>query len=269
MTEKEKIAQDAKDWINMTLRDMGTFKTHLMQVITVADFENLRRLSRGYPEMVRQYVAWYCGKTPDEFLKFLDGSIERTTIYREYQYDQLSEEAQKAAIKWFLGDSGNWEEWDSNDLKEDFIERLREKGWEDLEVQFSLSCCQGDGVSFTGTLSTNKLVELAPGILGDEKLDCLLGHLDDIRVFSSRGTSRYVHEKTCQIDIEWDNYGDDPIYDETVTLLEKWLEDWRAELCNELEKMGYTQMEYKASVECVEEDIRANEYTFTKEGKRI
>jgi hypothetical protein len=51
-----------------------------------------------------------------------------------------------------------------------------------------------------------------------------------------------------------------------VSYIEIDLQNVYIDLCKDLEKQGYEEIEYQFSDECIIEDIQANEYEFTEEG---
>ncbi len=84
---------------------------------------------------------------------------------------------------------------------------------------------------------------------------------------------RYTHWNSMDLTVSADDYGQfsdhtDDI-DTKLSVLETYLhETWAKAVARHLEKVGYAAIEDANSEEVVAENIRANEYTFTKDGKR-
>lgn len=84
-----------------------------------------------------------------------------------YYFDQLSDEAKKVAREWY-------KEIDDipflkDEMREYMIASLEKAGYavEEIEPHYSLSYCQGDGASFTGSFSKDGITytaKLSPGL---------------------------------------------------------------------------------------------------------
>ena len=153
-------------------------------------------------------------------------------------FDALNDEAKEKAREWFR---------DSNDMPfltenigEFITEELTEAGYTinvPVEVFYSLSYSQGDGVSFTVTLERN-----------------------GGRYFVTRN-GHYMHDMTMDVSCE-------SLEDFASVECKSQLEEMRA-IARKAEKFGYRQIELENSDEVVDENILANEYTFTLEGQRM
>ena len=165
-------------------------------------------------------------------------------------FSELSEEAKEKAREWYR--EGEDFPMLGSDLTNVIKEKLEEKGFEvigkyndkgsltgseDLKILYSLAHCQGDGVSFEGTLQRDGVT------------------------YEVTQSGRYVHEFT--LDVTATN-----AEGEEVEVAEKALEDMR-KACKETERAGYDTIEYEQSAEYIDETIEANEYTFTLEGERL
>lgn len=75
--------------------------------------------------------------------------MSKTIVY----FDALSKEAKEVARKWWK--EGNDYPFLSESIKEFITQKLETAGYDvsDLKVYYSLSYCQGDGVSFTAKYS--------------------------------------------------------------------------------------------------------------------
>jgi hypothetical protein len=161
-----------------------------------------------------------------------------------YSYEELSEKAIEKALKQHI---------ENNDfcfLKDDLTEQLKEKLkennikviHEDLTLRYSLSYCQGDGLSFIGTFEYKELT-----------LKLKMGHLSNY----------YSHSNTIDISAYNSISGDDVDNGETF-------EEFKIiffKICSELEKAGYEIIEFENSEENFKELCELNNYTFKENGE--
>lgn len=157
-----------------------------------------------------------------------------------YTFDELTPEAKEKARAWYReGDDMPFlEEY----LTERATELLVAAGYEvaDLALVYSLGYSQGDGLSFSATLTRKD----APGLTYNVQ----------------RNDSRYTHARTMYVTVSNDDY--DSQDDEKTT------EEMR-DIAVQLERDGYKYMEAEHSDENVDEIILVNEYTFTNTGSRL
>lgn len=77
-----------------------------------------------------------------------------------YEFDELSEKAKEKAIELLVDDGKAWTDSDAESLSETFANDLADHfGLGDMEVCWSLSSSQGDGVAFWGKVNVEKFVE--------------------------------------------------------------------------------------------------------------
>ena len=151
-----------------------------------------------------------------------------------YSFDQLSEDAKKNAIsKWY-----DIEDYPflADDLTENLHELLQSEGVESngLQLLYSLSYSQGDGLCFTGEISKS----------------------GNTLKLSHR--SHYYYATSVSFDYT-DSEGED--IEEVEELREIYLR-----VCNKLEKIGYNCIEYRMNNEEFTDLCEANNYTFTIDG---
>lgn len=158
-----------------------------------------------------------------------------------YTFDELDEKAKERARDWYreIDDLPFLEEDMSQKLGE-LLKKSKIKEIRDVNVQYSLAYCQGDGAMFTG----------------------VFGWGDYIATIKHRG--HYYHSNSKEIELSHDETGEDANSIDYETF-----EKIYQNICQELEKTGYKYIEYARSNEAVDESILSNEYTFTKEGKRF
>jgi len=174
--------------------------------------------------------------------------------YTVYKFDELPEESQQLALD-------NWRDSGMTDdpFLQDYIrERAHElitdngivahkQGYnDDLDVFYSLSNSQGDGAMFVGSFSWNKYPNITINI-------------------KQRGN--YSHSNSKEIDIQTNDEAIDELSDTEHDKIYQEFEAIYQSICKELEQYGYDQIEYQNSDECIKEQIEANDYNFTLNGK--
>ena len=152
-------------------------------------------------------------------------------------FNALSDEAKEKARGWYR--EMNELPWLEEMLKEFVNDKLKEYGYkvESLEIFYSLSYCQGDGLSFSCTL---------------EKCG--------VTYVVSQCSNNYYHANTMDA-YRLDEDGNE---EEEKGLLEE-----MRSIAKEAEKAGYDEIKYQNSNEAIDEAMEANEYTFTLEGVRM
>jgi len=188
-----------------------------------------------------------------------------------YTFDELSDDAKEKAIEKFREEK--YEYLNLNFFYEDCVYQLEELGFVNPRVLYSLGHCQGDGLSFSAD-EYSKLEDLYIEELGKGK-EKTAELLAENSVFVCGGNKgHYCYASTDDIDLYIHNYssgintGCENINEVVENVLHK-LEDIYIDLCSQLEKQGYDEIEYQQSDECIIEDIQCNEYEFTKDGKLI
>lgn len=185
-----------------------------------------------------------------------------------YKFDELSEEAQKKAIE--KKRQLNWEYGDSlMFFEEDCKERLKEIGFINPVVQYSLSSSQGDGLSFSAD-GYSKLNDIVLGVLGAHHAKIAEFITDNISLRIQGNTGRYCYASRTDIDIELGYYSNNetPLVNDAISAIQERLTDIYIDACKELEKDGYSTIEYEDSDEAIKEMLIANEYDFTEDGER-
>ena len=193
-------------------------------------------------------------------------------IDRSYSWDELSPEAKAKAIDAHrdINLDGNWFE-DEIVYQE---EALEDDGVGNPEIMFNGFHSQGDGASFTGHVENMKNFIKALGMneLPQEVEDAII-------IKFKRGSSRYYHELTVDIDVYKDTddkfitsypfgpevpmeYDLDEIVDDIDSLGEK----WRIKKCQEIYRALEKEYDSLLSDEAVEDTLIANDYEWDEEG---
>lgn len=177
-----------------------------------------------------------------------------------YPFKELGKEAKEYAI------AKHYEYEDFPFLEDDLNESLSEfKYWEDTKLQYSLSCCQGDGLSFSGTLNLEKWIsEKMPDLKHKETLKEYI-----YNIFSKGNTGHYSF--ASKNDIDWEcNYSHGKTHKrldkEAERIVSAVREDYMT-ICRKLEKEGYAILEYRMTHEEFEDYAEVNGYEYTENGK--
>ena len=162
--------------------------------------------------------------------------IEERTI-KVYEYNDLNEKAKEKALNWFI-ENNNYD-FLSDNLEEDLKELLRVNKIsfdESLKIYYSLSYSQGDGFCFEGDFEYK-----------------------DYQI-NIKNSGHYSHKNSVKIEITKEDGEDakEEIYKEFKNIFD--------DICDELEKIGYSYIESENSEENFIEMSNANEYKFLEDG---
>lgn len=181
-----------------------------------------------------------------------------------YKFNELSKEAQKRAISDYRKKDREY----LISFQDECIEYLNERYWNDVEVQYSLSYSQGEGLSFSGILDIDKFLDnvYSKKIKG-LKRDAILNYI--FRIVSTGNEGRYCFASKGQVILK-ENYDRRMKHLEQLAddILEE-AQDYYMNLCNELKKMGYGQIEYEDSEEYISELLEVIESDFFENGKMV
>jgi hypothetical protein len=197
--------------------------------------------------------------------------MARTIKTKVYKFEELSEQAKAVAIEWYKKDDEVHLDFFNDDVKE----QIEKAGfYDDVELQYSLSYSQGDGLSFScNKVEESLLLSFFAEILGKNKEKTAKIIIDNCS-FENTGNkgSNYCYASTNDISFELENYGTNynkDNIDAIVSQVEKKLQRLYFDLCKDFENQGYKDIEYQRSDEAVTESIIANEYEFTINGNRF
>ena len=185
-----------------------------------------------------------------------------TTVYT---FDELDDDAKENAREWYRDGALCYDWWDS--VYDAAKEAGTALGITMDDIEFSGFYSQGDGACFTGSYTYRKGWRQAlRAVTRNETLECIGHRLQDVqRLVFYKGTAtvvktghRYCDETSVRIDCDPDT----ATFTDAVTDA---LRDFMRWIYKSLDQ-GY---EYLLSDECVDETIRANDYTFTADGRRF
>ena len=202
-----------------------------------------------------------------------------TVEYKVYKYNELSDKAKKTVKQWYLD---NQEPYFFTDMcKEDLKALFGENG---LNVEYSLSYCQGDGFNIYGKVGAEQIfnclekhnggvqLEKFENVLSDKEKKTILHYAEMCGDIKLPNNNRYGYCMADYIDIkdEWSsdleyNYNYKNINDKVLEKFETLVKGIFKELCSGFEKVGYEYF-YEISEEDLEENCNANEYEFHEDG---
>ena len=198
----------------------------------------------------------------------------RTEEIKIYKFEELGEEAKKIAREWYKECMSNDFRVESEIITEILTETATDEMHnmiKDINIAWSLSNCQGDGVSFTGKIITENITSFLKLCLGRDLLasEVEVANFVDYIEFTRDRYEIYVHKNTVKVTLEVDvteyEYKNHYKKDEINNILDKFeeaIESKRIEVCNKLESQGYSEIEYIYSDDSVDDNIICNEYEF-------
>ena len=194
-----------------------------------------------------------------------------TNIFNVYNYNELSEEAKEKVKEWYLDDEMR-PTFFYEDKKEFLAENYKRSN---LEVIFSLSNCQGDGLNIEGKIN---LYDFAEKWKADEKSRRTIEHYIDESFYEYTFESNIQYCYSCKfIDRKYiddtitefiDNLKYNGIRGIKTDIVKAFFNDMIdhfEELDEEWEKDGYKYF-YDAEESEIAECCEANNYEFLEDG---
>lgn len=202
-----------------------------------------------------------------------------TVEYKVYKYNELTDEAKEKVKRWYL--EGQEPYIFSEMVTEDLYNLF---GKNELEVQYSLGYCQGDGLNIYGKVDTENIfkcleehrggtqLEKFENLLTDKEKKTILNYAAECGKIELPYNNRYCYCMTNYIDIvdDWEyqleNYsGYTNINKKVLEKFKKLIKGIFETLCKSYEKQGYEYF-YEISEEDLQEVCAANEYEFLEDG---
>lgn len=168
-----------------------------------------------------------------------------------YKYNELSDEAKQRVLE----DAAqfNMEVFNTDELTANFAETLKEYGFPTDKIEWSLGHCQGDGVAFYGD------IDLDTYLTKTKQRSKFRRFINaDATIVRNSWGNHYSHWNTMTVELDFEH----------EALMES-LADDVVKVSRELESRGYAEFDRVSSKEYIEEQIEANEYEFTSDGKLI
>lgn len=193
----------------------------------------------------------------------------RTIETKLFNFNELNKESQDNAIEAVI----EYKQQHGEPLylfDEVYNDEFTNLGFTGTEIQYSLSYCQGDGLSFSAE-SYDKLEELCLEVLGKGKEKTARLISDNINFSLKGNTGCYCYASKSDLELFFD-YSSSNLYmeyeniDSIIDKVEEKLQKIYLDLCKKLENIGYEEIDYYYSDEAIIEDIEANGYEFTEDG---
>lgn len=203
-------------------------------------------------------------------------TVTITKTYDVYKYNELSDSAKEKVKEWYL--QGQEPFIFSEDCKQDLYNLF---GDNDLDVQYSLGYCQGDGFNIYGKIDAEDIfnclekhnggTQLAKfeNVLTEKEKKTILHYAEECGEIELPMNSRYCYSLADYIDIaeDWEyklvDYKN--LNTEAIKKFEKLVRDIFGTLCRSYEKWGYEYF-YEISDEDLEEMCEVNGYEFLEDG---
>ena len=161
-----------------------------------------------------------------------------------------------------------------DDLKGDMEWKLNGYvGGLDFELSYSLGYCQGDGVSFTGSVEGKEELLTLAGLVYDNKIPKNISRLIEWNIIYevefARCNYHYVHEYSVQVNII-ENYNITKDYlhiSKAMAEFETAIDKWRLQICDTLETFGYDTIEILYGDDNIKSFIAENDFEFFSDGR--
>ena len=237
------------------------------------------------------YVHLPNKEAAEELAKVLGGKVseskkhsEKRTVtipavsYDVFTYDELSDQAKETAREKVRDRILQWRGDDSDVFTDSCVTTLNELfPNSDLNVQYSLSYCQGDGLNTSGKLKVDDLLNVdltayplnGSGIKPLEDKEAIKAACEkaDVTSLDLPENRRYGYSMADRIEVVPD-YDVELTDGETALLneLEKFAQDVMGRINNQLEDDGYNWF-YEVTDEDIQEEISSQELEFTEDGE--
>ena len=185
----------------------------------------------------------------------------RTIEQKVCEFSELSKEVQEKVIeKWYENEEYYFL---SDDLYESLCSNVQNIFDRGFKVYYSLSCCQGDGLNIKGDIDLEKTLTL---LFPDMKLRLKNRFLNEIKIYSNSRNNHYSFSSESDIDFECYN---DFISTDFENNYLPVIQDHYMDLCRDLEREGYSVIEYRMDIEEFTDMSECNEYEYFENGKQF
>ena len=182
-----------------------------------------------------------------------------------YSFEELNDKAKSAAIEKHKENSEIFLDF----FNDDCHEQISENGFRgNIKLQYRLSYSQGDGLSFSCDYYDN-LNALFVEVLGTEKQKTIDTIINNISFKCDGNNGRYSYAHRNDISLELDNYyvKSSTNLDNIISKVETKLKELYIDLCKQLEKQGYDEIEHQYSDEYIISELTENDYYFKDNGE--
>ena len=187
-----------------------------------------------------------------------------------YKLNELSKDVQKRVIERYQDELAGFLDANLENIMKGELNNCTNNL--DFRLDYSLNPCQGDGVSFDGTVKDkNELLTLALLVYNDRVPNNILRLIKHEVIYSVefvRSNSYYVHKYTVTPTIIDNNIGDGYCHiRRAIAAFEKAINAWYLQTCDNLEKIGYDTIENMYSEDTIKSYIASNEFEFFIDGR--
>ena len=195
-------------------------------------------------------------------------AITETITTMVYNFNELSDNAKEKVKEWYLNGQ------DAEFFYEDSMAYINELfPNSELDIQFSLGYCQGDGFNIYGEISFFDLMKNLKDKFTEKEKRFLEWAFNEsgINSYTMRMNNRYcycnafLHEFTEDVFYELDYYRMKNIKKDILDKFDKEARYYIGHICKEFENDGYDYF-YEVSNEELEDWADANGYEFTEDG---
>lgn len=187
--------------------------------------------------------------------------------FNVYTYDELNEESKKTAIKTYRNKYSDMHiEDDLRFFKEDIEEQLQELKFNVMNIYYSLSSSQGDGVMFEFKVSLKELLNVKDfketlSATELKKLNRIL-KIDDVIITGKHSNSSYYHSNTVNLDwglVSYNSYDFEKVSSFIEKIIQGNFKNYYDKLCSSFKKNGYNIIDKYYEDDFYKEYLKNNE----------
>jgi hypothetical protein len=189
-----------------------------------------------------------------------------------YNINELSQDVKETVIERERNsDNGLWRIY-AGDALDEWKERLDLIGFTDADIDYSGFYSQGDGASFTAIIDLDKVLNtlIMCGYVDTDDFNFkrvfIFADNDFIHFGITRLSSRYAHEKTCDVYSNLYINSTHDIHDKLCIDIAERIDSLRIDLCQAIYKDLEAQYEYLQTDEFILDNLTANNLQFTISG---
>lgn len=181
-----------------------------------------------------------------------------------FNFNELDNNVQKTVIEKYRDRMYEWG-IDLDYFNEECYNIANKSGFLDINLSYSLSNSQGDGLSFSAEIDKEYFIKKCFPNIKNSVFDILCNYV----IYSCKSNGgRYCYASKNDIDIFLDpQYKSYPNIEKLVYELYQYVQNEYLNLCGQFEKTGYDIIEYEYSDENIIDLIINNECQFTKSGQ--
>jgi len=183
-----------------------------------------------------------------------------------FKFDELSEESKEKAIEvWYSSE-------DYCFLEDDILSELEffdEEGiFSNVKLSYSLSWSQGDGLSFSSDIDLEKFIDKIYEVkIPNWKKRALLTYIN--KVTTKWNTGHYCSCHESDVTSELSGYDERERLECYFKSIFEHIQQYYLDTCKQLEKYGYSVLEYRMDNKEFSENCECNDYEFYEDGKMI